>query len=93
MSKHSVDLWAMKEKLGFSLDLRPSNQADGQAGNGLWLDGSAQLGAIVALYPGFVYSPLAYRCSSDLMVEVEWPNQSSRLEDLNFRAYGSGCNS
>lgn len=51
----------MQELLGFRLDLRRSGQAAGSSGTGLWLEGTASLGSVVALYPGLAYGPLAYR--------------------------------
>jgi len=31
------------------------------AGDGLWLQGTAPVGAVVGLYPGLVYEPMHYR--------------------------------
>ena len=48
-------------RLGFSLEVRKSDQAKGQAGDGLWITGKAGLGALIAVYPGIVYPPDTYR--------------------------------
>jgi hypothetical protein len=47
------------ESLGFTLEVRQSS-APG-AGNGLWLEGSAAIGQVVALYPGVSYPPQFHR--------------------------------
>ena len=52
---------ALKQKLGYTLHVRPSGIAHAEAGQGLWLEGRAPVGAVVALYPGLVYSPIHYR--------------------------------
>lgn len=52
---------AVKEKLGYSLHVAPSGISHADAGQGLWLEGRAPVGAVVALYPGLVYSPMHYR--------------------------------
>ena len=51
------------------------------AGDGLFLQGSAPVGALVALYPGLVYEPMHYR-------SVLWPPKHKQsycllLEGLN----------
>ena len=50
-----------QERLGYSLDVRASLIGHQGAGDGLWLQGHAPVGALVALYPGIVYTPLHYR--------------------------------
>lgn len=52
---------ALKKKLGYTLHVAPSGIAHADAGQGLWLEGRAPVGAVVALYPGLVYSPMHYR--------------------------------
>ena len=47
--------------MGFSLRVETSAQAGRQAGNGLWLHGKANVGSVVALYPGLVYTSENYR--------------------------------
>ncbi|KAK9812844.1 hypothetical protein WJX72_004622 [[Myrmecia] bisecta] len=51
----------VQERLGYSLHVGPSAIGHQEAGEGLWLDGKAHLGSVVALYPGIVYRPLHYR--------------------------------
>lgn len=47
------------EQSGYTLEVRQSS-APG-AGDGLWLDGNAAVGEVVALYPGVSYSPQFHR--------------------------------
>lgn len=52
---------ALQQKLGYSLHVSPSGIPHQDAGDGLWLRGSAPVGAVVALYPGLVYTSMHYR--------------------------------
>uniref|UniRef100_A0A061RI89 SET domain-containing protein n=2 Tax=Tetraselmis sp. GSL018 TaxID=582737 RepID=A0A061RI89_9CHLO len=52
---------ALRERLGFCLRVARSSVPHREAGNGLWLEGRAPLGSVVALYPGVVYSSEQYR--------------------------------
>jgi hypothetical protein len=47
----------IKTILGFTLDVQPSGINHKDAGLGVWLQGAAKAGAVVALYPGVVYTP------------------------------------
>lgn len=51
----------MKDQIGYTLDLKPSQVAHKDAGQGLFLDGEAEVGAVVAFYPGVIYSPAYYQ--------------------------------
>ncbi|DBB18053.1 TPA: hypothetical protein ACH3X3_003044 [Trebouxia sp. C0006] len=51
----------MLDQLGYSLEVRTSGIAHQDAGDGLWLRGTAPVGAVVGLYPGLVYEPMHYR--------------------------------
>lgn len=51
----------VQERLGYSLDVRASSIGHRDAGDGLWLQGHASVGSLIALYPGIVYTPLHYR--------------------------------
>ena len=51
----------LQARMGFSLHVEASEQAGRQAGNGLWLQGKADVGSVVALYPGLVYTSENYR--------------------------------
>ena len=50
-----------QRRLGFAVQVAPSGVEHPTAGNGLWLSGQAEPGAIVALYPGIVYPALHYK--------------------------------
>jgi hypothetical protein len=47
---------AGQARLGFALHVAPSGVDHPEAGAGLWLTGRAEPGAVVALYPGIVYT-------------------------------------
>ncbi|DBA87502.1 TPA: hypothetical protein ACH3X1_004532 [Trebouxia sp. C0004] len=51
----------MLDQLGYSLEVRTSGISHPDAGDGLWLRGTAPVGAVVGLYPGLVYEPMHYR--------------------------------
>jgi hypothetical protein len=54
----------IQSQLGFSVQVRESSVKG--AGDGVWLNGRAQKGSIVAIYPGIVYSPVDLRSKSIL---------------------------
>ncbi|XP_004507402.1 uncharacterized protein [Cicer arietinum] len=47
----------LKDGFGFKLDVKPSQISHKEAGQGLFLDGVVDVGAVLALYPGVIYSP------------------------------------
>ncbi|XP_059630993.1 uncharacterized protein LOC132273904 isoform X2 [Cornus florida] len=51
----------MKDLMGYTLELKPSQIPHQEAGQGLFLDGEADVGAVIAFYPGVIYSPAYYR--------------------------------
>uniref|UniRef100_A0A2N9ET24 SET domain-containing protein n=1 Tax=Fagus sylvatica TaxID=28930 RepID=A0A2N9ET24_FAGSY len=51
----------LKDLIGYKLDIKPSQIPHKEAGQGLYLDGEADVGTVVALYPGVIYSPAYYR--------------------------------
>jgi hypothetical protein len=52
---------ALKDKIGYTLDIKPSQIPHKDAGQGLFLSGQAQTGSVLAFYPGVIYSPAYYR--------------------------------
>ncbi|XP_004505707.1 uncharacterized protein [Cicer arietinum] len=46
----------LKDGLGFKLDVKPSQISHKEADQGLFLDGVVDVGAVLALYPGVIYS-------------------------------------
>ncbi|WCJ43115.1 hypothetical protein M5689_023877 [Euphorbia peplus] len=51
----------LKDSIGFSLDLKPSQIPHEEAGQGLFVNGEADVGTVIALYPGVIYTPAYYR--------------------------------
>ncbi|XP_061357230.1 uncharacterized protein LOC133301592 [Gastrolobium bilobum] len=51
----------LKDQLGYTLNVKPSQISHKDAGQGLFLDGVVDAGAVLAFYPGVVYSPAYYR--------------------------------
>ncbi|XP_065852207.1 uncharacterized protein [Euphorbia lathyris] len=51
----------LKDSIGFSLDLKPSQIPHKEAGRGLFINGEADVGTVIALYPGVIYTPAYYR--------------------------------
>jgi len=50
----------LKDELGYMLNVKPSQISHKDAGQGLFLGGVVDVGAVVAFYPGVVYSPAYY---------------------------------
>ncbi|KAL8157539.1 uncharacterized protein LOC141674308 isoform X1 [Apium graveolens] len=50
-----------KDLSGYTLKLKPSQIPHEEAGQGLFIDGEADVGSIIAFYPGVIYSPAYYR--------------------------------
>ncbi|XP_045824217.1 uncharacterized protein LOC123916738 isoform X2 [Trifolium pratense] len=50
----------LKDELGYTLNVKRSQISHKDAGQGLFLDGVVDVGAVVAFYPGLVYSPAYY---------------------------------
>ncbi|KAG8648931.1 hypothetical protein MANES_08G053300v8 [Manihot esculenta] len=51
----------LKDLIGYTLSLKPSQIAHKEAGQGLFVNGEADVGTVIALYPGVIYSPAYYR--------------------------------
>lgn len=51
----------LKESIGYTLDLKPSQIDHKEAGRGVYLVGEVGPGTVVSFYPGIVYSPPQYR--------------------------------
>ncbi|KAL4586681.1 hypothetical protein LXL04_011323 [Taraxacum kok-saghyz] len=51
----------LKEMTGYTLELKPSQIPHEKAGQGLFMDGEADVGSVIAFYPGVIYSPAYYR--------------------------------
>lgn len=59
---------AASEALGFRLEVSKSGIEHEAAGDGVWLRGSAELGEVVAIHPGVVYSQAYHTCVPLLLV-------------------------
>ncbi|XWS68480.1 hypothetical protein CRYUN_Cryun04dG0094200 [Craigia yunnanensis] len=51
----------LKDSIGYTLDVKPSQILHNEAGQGLFLNGVANVGAVISMYPGVIYSPAYYR--------------------------------
>lgn len=53
---------SLKEKIGYTLEVKPSQIPHKEADQGLFITtGEADVGAVVAFYPGVTYSPAYYQ--------------------------------
>ncbi|XP_014493357.1 uncharacterized protein LOC106755678 isoform X1 [Vigna radiata var. radiata] len=50
----------LKDQLGYTLNVKPSQIPHKDSGKGLFLDGAVDVGAVLAFYPGVIYSPSYY---------------------------------
>eukprot|EP01018_Ginkgo_biloba_P011469 Gb_02120 [translate_table: standard] len=53
---------ALKERIGYTLELSPSQICHKEVGQSLYLNGRVGVGVVVSFYPGIIYSPCDYRC-------------------------------
>lgn len=51
----------LKDRIGYTLEIKPSQIPHKEAGNGLFINGEANVGAVIAFYPGVIYSPAYYK--------------------------------
>ncbi|KAI5677205.1 hypothetical protein M9H77_08155 [Catharanthus roseus] len=51
----------LKDLKGYTLDIKPSQVPHNDAGQGLILNGEADVGSVIAFYPGVIYSPAYYQ--------------------------------
>ncbi|XP_052204941.1 uncharacterized protein LOC127809846 isoform X2 [Diospyros lotus] len=51
----------LKNLMGYTLELKSSQIPHEEAGLGLFIDGQADVGSVIAFYPGIIYSPAYYR--------------------------------
>ena len=81
----------MKDQFGYTLNVKPSQISDKDAGQGLFLDGEVDVGAVVAFYPGVVYSP-AYYCYIPGYLDEQNPYLITRYDGtvIDAQPWGSG---
>ncbi|KAL5070808.1 hypothetical protein RYX36_021695 [Vicia faba] len=83
----------LKDQLGYTLDIKPSQIPHKDAGQGLFLDGAADVGSVVAFYPGVIYSPAYYRYIPGYpKVGAQNPYLITRYDGnvINAQPWGSG---
>lgn len=83
----------LKGLLGYSLEIKPSQIQHEDAGQGLFLDGEADLGAIIAIYPGITYSPAYYQYIPGYpRVDLNNPYLITRYDGtvINAQPWGTG---
>ncbi|KAF5940556.1 hypothetical protein HYC85_021723 [Camellia sinensis] len=52
---------SLKNLIGYTLELKPSQIPHKDADQGFFIDDQADVGAVIAFYPGIIYSPTYYR--------------------------------
>ncbi|XP_024987349.1 uncharacterized protein LOC112522460 [Cynara cardunculus var. scolymus] len=83
----------LKELMGYTLELKPSQIPHEQAGRGLFVDGEADVGSVIALYPGVIYSPAYYRYIPGYpRVDAQNPYLNTRYDGtvINAQPWGTG---
>ncbi|CAN8236958.1 unnamed protein product [Cochlearia groenlandica] len=51
----------LKNRIGYTLEVKPSLIPHKDAGQGCFIEGEADVGAVLAFYPGVIYSPAFYK--------------------------------
>lgn len=51
----------LKDRIGYTLEIKPSLIPHKDAGQGCFIEGEADVGAVLAFYPGVIYSPAFHR--------------------------------
>ncbi|GAV72250.1 hypothetical protein CFOL_v3_15738 [Cephalotus follicularis] len=83
----------LKDLIGYTLDLQPSLVPHKDAGQGLFLVGEAEVGSVIALYPGVIHSPAYYRYIPGYpRVNAYNPYLITRYDSIviNAQPWGSG---
>ncbi|KAL2339397.1 hypothetical protein Fmac_007337 [Flemingia macrophylla] len=82
----------LKDQLGYTVNVKPSQISHKDAGQGLFLDGTVDVGAVVAFYPGVVYSPAYYRYIPGYpKVDASNPYLITRYDGNVINAQPWGC--
>ncbi|TKY67752.1 hypothetical protein E2542_SST10648 [Spatholobus suberectus] len=80
----------LKDQLGYSLNVKPSQISHKDSGHGLFLDGAVDVGAVLAFYPGVVYSPTYYHYIPGY-VDEQNPYLITRYDGTVIDAQPWGC--
>ncbi|KAL6539037.1 hypothetical protein OROMI_025363 [Orobanche minor] len=78
---------------GYTLEIKPSQIQHEDAGQGLFLKGEADVGAVIAIYPGVTYSPAYYRYIPGYpRVDLKNPYLITRYDGtvINAQPWGTG---
>lgn len=84
---------SLRDEIGYTLDLKPSLIPHKEAGEGLFLSGEADVGTVIAIYPGVIYSPAYYRFIPGYpRVDAQNPYLITRYDGtvINALPWGSG---
>ncbi|KAK7264128.1 hypothetical protein RJT34_31732 [Clitoria ternatea] len=81
----------LKDRLGYMLSVKPSQILHKDAGQGLFFDGAVDVGTVLALYPGIVYSP-AYHHDIPGYSDQQNPYLITRYDGtvIDAQPWGSG---
>ncbi|XP_051146267.1 uncharacterized protein LOC127261882 isoform X2 [Andrographis paniculata] len=91
--KHSEVSQKLKDLIGYTLEIKPSQIQHEDAGKGLYLDGEANVGAVIAIYPGVTYSPAYYQYIPGYpRVDLQNPYLITRYDGtiINAKPWGYG---
>ncbi|XP_044491974.1 uncharacterized protein LOC123215792 [Mangifera indica] len=91
--KRSEASQRLQDIIGYTLDLKPSLIPHKDAGQGLFLCGKAAVGAVIAIYPGIIYSPAYYQYIPGYpRVDAQNPYLITRYDGtvINAQPWGAG---
>jgi hypothetical protein len=83
----------LKESIGYTVELKPSRIPHKDAGQGLFIDGEADVGTVIAFYPGVIYSPANYRYIPGYpRINIQNPYLITRYDGtiINAQPWGTG---
>ncbi|XP_044489495.1 uncharacterized protein LOC123213929 isoform X2 [Mangifera indica] len=83
----------LQASIGYTLDLKPSLIPHEEAGKGLFLCGEADVGTVIAIYPGVIYSPAYYQYIPGYpRVDAQNPYLITRYDGtvINAKPWGTG---
>ncbi|XP_015073422.1 uncharacterized protein LOC107017704 [Solanum pennellii] len=83
----------LKDLMGYTLEVKPSQIPHEDAGKGLFLQGEANIGSVIAFYPGVVYPPAYYPYIPGYpRVDAQNPHLITRYDGtmINAQPWGAG---
>ncbi|KAL5983064.1 hypothetical protein ACLOJK_017144 [Asimina triloba] len=84
---------SLKDRIDYTLEVKPSQILHKEAGQGLFINGAAEVGAVIAFYPGVIYSPAYYRYIPGYpRVDANNPYLITRYDGtvINAQPWGTG---